>query len=307
MNITIDGVEKSYDTVAALDKVSFEIPAGSTFGVLGTNGAGKTTLFRLLVGHDIPDAGHLTIAGMDTVAAGDKIREIVGYLPEKVGYPGLLTGRELLELHGEVHQLTAATTRINTVLETVGLEAAAERRIAGYSNGMRRRLGLAAALIAEPPILILDEPTAGLDPLGVESFHKIIERINRETDATIVLSSHVLSEVERICDRVAILHQGGLCAVGSITDLAGETDAPTCITIQTCNPDARRSVGKLLAKYGSVTRGGEDLLLSCDRSKVIDLVGQLDPKEICGIEIEEPGLESVFHAAISEKIEGVTA
>ena len=304
MNISIDAVEKRYGGVTALNGPSFEIPSGSTYGILGTNGAGKTTLFRLLVGHDRPDAGTITVGGIDTVTAGDAVRTKVGYLPEQVGFPGLLTGEEVLSVHASVHDLASAPERIASVLATVGLEDAAHRRVEGYSNGMRRRLGLGAALLAKPPVLVLDEPTAGLDPRGVESFHRIIEAIDRETDATVVLSSHALTEVERVCDRIAILHEGRLCASGRVDELTVATGEEVTVTLRPTTSDARDRLRTLLADFriGSKNHDGS-IELTCHRSQAIDLVGQVHPLDIDHIEVREPGLDAAFNAAIDADVE----
>lgn len=222
MEINATDVRKTYGDVTALDGLSVSIPDGSTFGILGTNGAGKTTLFKLLIGHDRPDEGTITVGGEAVTDAGRRIREHVGYLPEHIGFPASLTGREVLAFHARVRGLSA-DGRIADTIDRVGLSPeAADRPVSGYSNGMKRRLGLAAVLLAEPSVLILDEPTAGLDPRGVTEFHRIVERIGAETEATIVFCSHVLSEVERLCDQIAILHEGSVRASGPVEELAGD-------------------------------------------------------------------------------------
>ena len=301
MNITIETIEKSYGDIKALDGPSFDIPSGSTFGVLGTNGAGKTTLFRLLVGHDTPDSGTISIGGMNTETAGDAVRHHIGYLPEQVGFPGLLTGTEVLELHAQIHQLTPAATRIEKALERVGLTDAGDRTIEGYSNGMRRRLGLAAAILAEPAVLVLDEPTAGLDPRGVESFHRIIERINQETDATVVLTSHVLSEVERVCDRIAILHEGQLCAVGTVDDLTAANSAQAIIELSPLNEVTKRNLtSKLDSQYEcSVTDGA--IRITCPPTTIPAVLEAIPDGMVRSIDIDKPGLTAVFHAVIENE------
>jgi Cu-processing system ATP-binding protein len=225
MRIDASDVRKTYGDVTALDGLSLSIPSGSTFGILGTNGAGKSTLFRLLVGHDRPDAGRITVGGTDVTEDGRRIRERVGYLPEHVGFPDGLTGREVLAVHSAIRGLPR-DGRIVRAVERVGLTAdGADRRVSGYSNGMQRRLGLATVLLPDPDVLILDEPTAGLDPRGVDEFHAIVEEITAETDATVVFCSHVLPEVERLCDRAAVLHDGRVRASGPVEELAGGAPA----------------------------------------------------------------------------------
>ncbi len=306
MNITITDVDKRYGDVVALEGVSFEIPSGSTFGVLGTNGAGKTTLFELLVGHDAPDAGEITVGGLDVREAGDRVRERVGFLPEHAGFPGRLTGREVLSVHARIRGVQGHHERIDEVLDVVGLAEAADRAVSGYSNGMGRRLGLAAALLAEPPVLVLDEPTAGLDPRGVARFHEIVERIDRETDATVVLSSHVMDEVERLCDAVAILDDGRLRAVGGVDDLRARTDGRVRVTI---NPADRASVLASVRGPGrdvSVDDGGV-VEVACARADALAVLAALDPDAVEAFEVAEPGLEAAFHAALEGDGEEVVA
>lgn len=253
MNVQATDVRKTYGDVTALDGLSLSIPSGSTFGILGTNGAGKSTLFGLLVGHDRPDAGTIAVGGTDVTEEGRRIRERIGYLPEHIGFPPALTGREVLAFHATVRGLPE-DGRIDEAIESVGLDpAAADRAVSGYSNGMQRRLGLATVLLPDPAVLILDEPTAGLDPRGVDEFHRIIDRINDETDATVVFCSHALAEVERLCDRVAVLHDGVIRASGPVEEVTA-TNATVDV-----GPDGRTERSGLRAAFHAiVTDAGAD-------------------------------------------------
>ncbi|OVE83826.1 ABC transporter ATP-binding protein [Natronolimnobius baerhuensis] len=302
MQITITDVHKRYGDVVALEGPSFEIPSGSTFGVLGTNGAGKTTLFGLLVGHDRPDAGRIEVGGIDVAEAGHSVRERVAFLPEHAGFPPAMTGREVLDVHARVRGLEARDRRIEDALETVGLADAADRAVSGYSNGMGRRLGLAAALIPDPPVLVLDEPTAGLDPRGVATFHRTIERIGRETDATVVLSSHVLSEVERLCDEVAILENGSLRAVGSVTELREETaDGRVTVSLSPAADASRADLLEAVQGRGAVTETSEGFEVVCERDAAVALCGDLESDLVERFEVTEPGLEAAFHEALRDE------
>ncbi|QFU84743.1 ABC transporter ATP-binding protein [Natronorubrum aibiense] len=299
MKITITDVHKRYGDVVALDGPSFEVPSGSTFGVLGTNGAGKTTLFELLVGHDRPDAGRIEVGGLDVETAGHRVRERVGFLPEHSGFPPSMTGREVLSVHARIRGLSGRTARIAECLDLVGLSDAADRAVSGYSNGMARRLGLASVLLSRPPVLVLDEPTAGLDPRGVAAFHRLIERIDRETDATVVISSHVLSEIERLCDEVAILQDGRLRAAGAVDELRRSVDDHVTVV---CQPTAdRAAVLEAVQGHGDVTDTGDTLEIVCDREDAFDLVATLGEQQhrLDGLEVHEPGLEAAFHEALA--------
>ena len=312
MQLTITDVHKTYGDVVALDGPSFEVPSGSTFGVLGTNGAGKTTLFELLVGYDTPDAGRIEVGGLDVAEAGHRVRERVGFLPEHAGFPAATTGREVLSITARIRGIGGRRERIDDCLEIVGLTDAADRAVSGYSNGMARRLGLAAALLSRPPVLVLDEPTAGLDPRGVATFHEIVERIDRETDATVVLSSHVLGEVERLCDEVAILHDGKLRAIGSIEELCA--DAGDTVTVRlvpdTADDDARATLLESITTRGESEDDPETsvirrvdlqtnaLEVACARDAAFDLVSRLEGDLLERFEVREPGLEAAFHDAL---------
>ncbi|ELY84266.1 ABC transporter ATP-binding protein [Natrinema altunense] len=298
MQITITDVHKRYGDVVALDGPSFEVPSGSTFGVLGTNGAGKTTLFKLLVGHDSPDAGRIEVGGLDVETAGHRVRERVGFLPEHSGFPPSMTGREVLDVHARIRGLADRRERIAECLDVVGLPDAADRAVSGYSNGMARRLGLASVLLSRPPVLVLDEPTAGLDPRGVAAFHRLIERIGRETDATVVISSHVLSEIERLCDEVAILQDGRLRNNGPIDDLRRAVGDRVTVV---CRPaDDRAALLEAVQGWGDVTETSETIELTCDRGDAFDLVAALGDQRalVDGFEVREPGLEAAFHDAL---------
>lgn len=302
MEITITDVRKRYGDVVALDGPSFTIPSGSTYGVLGTNGAGKTTLFELLVGHDRPDGGTLEVGGLDVTRAGHRVRERVAFLPEHAGFPAAMTGREVLDVHARIRGLEDRNRRIDDALEVVGLADAADRRVEGYSNGMGRRLGLATTLLPDPPVLVLDEPTAGLDPRGVATFHRIIERIGRETDATVVLSSHVLGEVERLCDEVAILEDGRLRADGPVDDLRTAAGDGVTVSLRPAagvgTPERDRLI-EAVQDWGEVAVTADAIEVACDAETAFDRLPTLDPTLLDGFEVREPGLEAAFHEAIA--------
>ncbi|OIB58981.1 ABC transporter ATP-binding protein [Natrialba sp. SSL1] len=299
MRITITDVHKRYSDVVALDGPSFDIPSGSTFGVLGTNGAGKTTLFGLLVGHDTPDSGRIEVGGVDVEQAGHRVRERVAFLPEHAGFPPAMTGREVLSVHARIRGITGRERSIAEALETVGLTDAADRTVSSYSNGMGRRLGLASALLGEPPVLVLDEPTAGLDPRGVATFHQIIERIDRETNTTVVLSSHVLAEVERLCDSVAILEDGVLRAAGSVDELRTAGGEHVTVTVRPSTGQERTQLREAARQYGDVTETDGELTVTCERGAAFEFCGGLESDSVDHFEVHEPGLDAAFHEALA--------
>ena len=205
--------------IVALDNLTLAVPSGSIFGFLGPNGAGKTTTLRLLTGLATATGGTATVAGVEIGGTNGRLARNIGYLDQDPRFYPWMRGRELLNMVGELHGLLGAPLRkrVGEVLEIVGLENAAHRRIGGYSGGMRQRLGIGQALINQPKVLFLDEPVSALDPEGRRDVLEIISRL-RGT-ATVFISTHILNDVERVCDRVAILNFGHLVVEGPIDDL----------------------------------------------------------------------------------------
>jgi ABC-2 type transport system ATP-binding protein len=226
--IQIRGLTKRFGSVVAVDNLDLDIPSGVVFGLLGPNGAGKTTTIRLLTGVARPTSGSATVGGTDVgSSSGIEARRRIGVLDQEPRFYGWMSGRELLAFVGDLVGLDgkALDTRIDETLEIVGLTEAADRRIGGYSSGMRQRLGIGQAIIGKPEILILDEPVSSLDPEGRRDLLALIGGL-RES-ATVVFSTHVLSDVERVCDRVAILDRGRLVAEAPIDDLLSRFAPPT--------------------------------------------------------------------------------
>ena len=219
--IDVEDLTKVYETgfrkgnIVALDNVSLSIKQGEIFGLLGPNGAGKTTLFKVLLGVTQLTSGMATISGLPP--SNPRSRQNVGYLPENHRFPDHQTGLGLLEFTGRLHSMrqTDLDSRTDELLELVGMTRWAGVKIRKYSKGMAQRIGLAQALIAEPEILLLDEPTDGVDPVGKIEIRGVLEKV-RDEGKSIVLNSHLLSEVESVADRVAILSNGRLLKVGSV-------------------------------------------------------------------------------------------
>jgi ABC-2 type transport system ATP-binding protein len=229
--VTCRGLVKRFggsSGVLAVDALDLDVPAGSVFGLLGPNGAGKTTTLRLITGLARPTAGAVTIDGVPVSAGpgGLDARRGIGVLDQDPRYYGWMTGGELVTLAGRLQGLAPgdAGTRADETLELVGLTDARARRIAGYSGGMRQRLGIAQALVARPRLLILDEPVSSLDPEGRRDLLALIANVR--ASATVIFSTHVLADVERICDRVAILDHGRLVTEGSLEGLLARFALP---------------------------------------------------------------------------------
>ncbi len=224
--IRCEGLVKRYGRVLALAGLDLSVPQGSVFGFLGPNGAGKTTTIRLLTGLAEATAGRAWVAGVDVARGGVALRQRIGYLEQQPRFYGWMRGRELLTFVGQLFGLDGRElrARVEEVLEQVGLADAAERRVGGYSGGMRQRLGLAQALINRPEVLFLDEPVSALDPAGRRDILEIIAGLRGR--ATVFMSTHILADVERVCDRVAIIDAGRLVAEASVAELQARYARP---------------------------------------------------------------------------------
>ena len=234
--IRLNGLRVLYGSFAAVDGLDLDIRRGELFGLLGPNGAGKSTTIRVLIGQRLPSAGTVTVAGLDVVRDWAKIKPRFGYVPDRENHFEEFTGRRNLEFFGKLYGVPKR--RCQDVLEMVELEEAADQLVRGYSLGMRKKLLLARALLHEPPILYLDEPTANLDIHSAEVVHRILrERVKH--GATIVLTTHDMDEVETICDRVGIVCRGKLVALDSPLALKQEH---TERKVDVIRPDGERLV-----------------------------------------------------------------
>ena len=227
--VAIKGVTKCYGAIEAVRDVSFDLPAGEAIALVGHNGAGKTTLLKLMLGLIQPTAGTIRVLGENPAAGEFAARRGLGYLPENVSFNAALTGREILTFCARLKGEPVAKSL--GLLDKVGLGPASARRVGTYSKGMRQRLGLAQALIGAPKILLLDEPTTGLDPALRLSFYKIVQEL-RNHGTTVVLSSHALMEIEERTERVIIMNRGAMVAHGSIDELRRIASLPTRIRLK---------------------------------------------------------------------------
>ena len=235
--VELEHIEKRYGAIAAVNDVSFTLQPSESVALIGHNGAGKTTLFKMMLGLSRPTAGSIRVLGDDPAAGEFAARKRLGYLPESVSFNGALTGREVLSFYARLKD--APLAKIDALLERVGLTAASTRPIRTYSKGMRQRLGLIQALFGDPLLLLLDEPTTGLDPALRLEFYEIVQELQRQ-GATIVLSSHALTELEERARRIIILNRGRMVANGSIDELRKLAGLPIKIRVTVASGKAEK-------------------------------------------------------------------
>jgi len=215
------GLTKHYDGFVAVDDLHLTVRQGEVFGLLGPNGAGKTTTILMFLGLTEPTAGSVRVLGFDPVRQPLRVKARVGYLPEQLGFYEGLTARENLIYTAKLNGLRGreARERVDMALAQMGLGEAADQRVGTFSRGMRQRLGVADVLLKQPQLIIMDEPTQGLDPEAAREFLDIIRRLKAES-ITILLSSHLLYQVQAVCDRVGLFHQGRMVLEGTVRELA---------------------------------------------------------------------------------------
>jgi ABC-2 type transport system ATP-binding protein len=265
------GLTKRFGPNVAVNDVELLVPRGCAFGYLGPNGAGKTTLIRVLLGLTHADAGTMSLLGYPVPRHRDKALARVGAIVDEPRFHGHLTGRENLELLAEARE-PAARSRIGPSLERVGLGHRARDRVSKYSMGMRQRLGVAACLIGDPQLLILDEPMNGLDPAGMQDMREMIRSFVAE-GRTVMLSSHLLDEVERTCDAVAIVDRGSVIRQGSIAQLVG--GGSLRLQVACTEPDRARTLVEAANLGARVDAGPLGLTVTLPPGTTRDIIPQV--------------------------------
>ena len=223
--IETKGLTKKYGEKTAVDHLDLSILRGEVFGLLGPNGAGKTTTTLMLTGLTEPTEGTAFIGGLDCIRCPMEVKKIVGYMPDNLGFYGDMTGRENLRFTASLNGLPRelAEERIDALLEKTGLAYAGDQRVGTYSRGMRQRLGVADVLMKDPKVIIMDEPTLGIDPEGMRQLLELIRELARKENRTLLISSHQLYQIQQICDRVGLFVDGRLMACGTVEELAEQT------------------------------------------------------------------------------------
>lgn len=297
---TVD-LTKSYRNVTAVDKLNLRIEEGEIFGFLGPNGAGKTTTVLMLLGLTEPTSGTARVCGYSPTREPLRVKRIAGYLPEKVGFYEDLTARQNLAYTARLNDLADkdGSSVINEALNIVGLSDVADQKVGKFSRGMKQRLGIADVLVKHPRVVFLDEPTAGLDPDGANQILDTIAQMSKEHKITIVLSSHQLPMVQRICDRVGILVKGRLVAEGPIERLGREAlgGGRFRIEVQVSkpSPNVDESIRRLDGVV-SVEKSEDFLFITCDqdlRPQIAKAIIDSDTL-LVQMKIQEYALEEIY-------------
>jgi Cu-processing system ATP-binding protein len=285
---------KQYGQHRAVDEINFSIPRGTTLALIGHNGAGKTTLMKMILGLVRPSSGMLEVLGMSPASAGLDFRQKLGFLPENVAFHDELTGSQTLKFYARLKGVEIGCCGV--LLDRVGLSFASERRVKTYSKGMRQRLGLAQALLGSPELLLLDEPTTGLDPTSRTEFFGIVHELSQR-GATVIISSHILTELEARTDLIAIMNTGRLAAYGAPEDLRRTANLPVKITVASLE-----RIGSVLAAVADLavnTVAAEDGCSGsvwCSVESKMPVLSRLLAmgRVVADIDIRQPGLDEIY-------------
>jgi ABC-2 type transport system ATP-binding protein len=302
-------VREFKDGPRAVDGIELEVAPGEIYGFLGPNGAGKSTTVHMLTTLLPPTAGTATVAGHDIVDEGPAVRDAIGVALQEAALDMLLTGREHMRLQGGLHGLSAAEikSRGNALLERVGLAEAADRRVGGYSGGMKRRLDLALALVHRPRILFLDEPTTGLDVQSRAALWDEVARLARTEGVTVFLTTQYLEEADALADRLGIIDRGRLVAEGTPAELKAEIGRPT-VEATPQDPAERDSAAGILERFGESVPAVEGVAvrLRDGVEELADIVRALDAGgvRLANLELHAPTLNDVFLKKTGRSLEG---
>lgn len=304
MAVLVESLTKVYGDQRVVDGISFEVRDGEILGFLGPNGAGKSTTMKMITGYLEPESGRVSVLGLDVSTQGLESRRQIGYLPEHNPLYLDMYVREYLEWVARFYDIRDIPTRVKEMVSMVGLDREQHKKIGQLSKGYRQRVGLAQALIHDPKVLILDEPTAGLDPNQLSEVRQLIRSLGKKK--TIILSTHIMQEVTALCDRVVIINKGKIVADGSVNDLERKLRSGQVLIVRTDKP----SDGRLFERVNGVNgveklEGGKMFRLLADPDKDVRAgVFQLAAKEglvLTELRVESRGVEEVFQELTREK------
>jgi ABC-2 type transport system ATP-binding protein len=311
--IEVEGLVREFKNgPRAVDGIDLQVRAGEIYGFLGPNGAGKSTTVHMLTTLLPPTAGTGRVAGFDIVREGPAVRDVIGVALQDAALDLLLTGREHMKLQGGLHGLSTQEieARGDALLQRVGLAEAADRRVGGYSGGMRRRLDLALALVHRPHVLFLDEPTTGLDPSSRAALWREVRALH-DDGTTVFLTTQYLEEAEQLADRVGIIARGKLVAEGTPASLTARVGDPT-VHVELADPQSAAAARHALAPLGTVLPADPDaparvaLRTPAGRAAIGPVIRALDESDVIVefVEVETPTLDDVFMAVTGSPLEG---
>lgn len=286
---------KKFGSLTAVDEVSFKAPSGEIFGIAGPNGAGKSTIVKMIATILSPTSGNALIDGLDLRKDALGIRRIVGYLPEEPRVYDYLSGRNFLRYFANIYGVKNTDSRIKEMLEFVGLSQHADRKIGDYSKGMKQRISVARTLIHDPKVLILDEPTMGLDPASARELREKVLGL-RDEGKTILICTHYMDEADFLCDRLAILNQGKIAAIGKPEELKRKVASRPRISIVLGNANKKQE-NSFISEVGAKRRGRLLTMDALDLSKALGSIQSASRKfkvEILSVKSIEPTLDDAF-------------
>jgi len=309
--IEVEGLVREFKKgPRAVDGIDLQVGAGEIFGFLGPNGAGKSTTVLMLTTLLPPTAGSARVGGFDIATQGSRVREVIGAALQEAALDPLLSGSEHMRLQTSLHGLPKGerARRGAELLERVGLSQAADRKVGGYSGGMKRRLDLALALVHRPRILFLDEPTTGLDVQSRSALWDEVSRLASDDGVTVFLTTQYLEEADALADRVGIIDHGRLVAEGTPAELKSEIELPTVEAVPRDSGD-RRAVAQVLEQFGEISASspkGAAVRLRDGESALAGVVRALDAKDIAieQLQLHAPSLDDVFLAKTGRSLEG---
>ncbi|MBV9819382.1 MAG: ATP-binding cassette domain-containing protein [Solirubrobacterales bacterium] len=294
----------------AVDGIDLAVAPGEIYGFLGPNGAGKSTTVLMLTTLLPPTSGHATVGGFDIIRQGAQVRATIGAALQEAALDAILTGREHLMLQATLQGLRSPERRERTraLLERVGLTEAADRRVGGYSGGMKRRLDLALALVHSPRILFLDEPTTGLDPQSRSALWEEVARLARDEGMTVFLTTQYLEEADVLADRIGIIDHGHIVAEGTPAQLKANIGGPS-VEVTPAEPDDGGRLTELLSQFGEMRHNGNGSVtvqLPGGEAELADIIRILDRADLRveTLQLQQPSLDDVFLAQTGRKLEG---
>jgi ABC-2 type transport system ATP-binding protein len=311
--IEVEGLVRTFKSIRAVDGIDLHVDPAEIYGFLGPNGAGKSTTVHVLTTLLPPTAGTARVAGFDVVRQGPQVRSVIGAALQEVALDPLLTGSEHLRLQCALHGIPRSErpARIRELLDRVGLREAGDRKVKGYSGGMKRRLDLALALVHRPRLLFLDEPTTGLDPQSRSALWREVGRLAKEEGVTVFLTTQYLEEADVLADRVGIIDHGHIVAEGTPAELKATIGRPTVEAVP-ADPEERDRLAEILERFGELVSASPNAVaVRLERGEITlaEIVRALDAEGIqCAqLQLHNPSLDDVFLAKTGYSLEGAGA